>query len=52
MFGRDTGFAGEWRDALFVADWASGTILAVFLEPDGSSIKGKSEVFARLGRCR
>jgi hypothetical protein len=35
IFGYDTGFHAPWRSALFVADWAYGTIQAVHLEQIG-----------------
>src|SRR6185295_14701913 len=41
-----TAFPAPWKQALFACDWAYGRIHAVFLEPEGASYRGRSEVFA------
>lgn len=46
VFGTGTGFPPPWKGALFACDWAYGRILAVHLEPEGSSFRGRHEVFA------
>ncbi len=46
-FGTDARFPEPWRSALFVCDWAFGTMYAVHLSPDGASWRGDAEVFAR-----
>ncbi|MEM6691311.1 MAG: L-sorbosone dehydrogenase [Planctomycetota bacterium] len=45
-FGYGTKFPAKYENALFIGDWSYGNIHAVTLEPDGSSYKGKYEVFA------
>jgi putative heme-binding domain-containing protein len=40
-------FPGEWSEALFVADWAYGTLYAVHLSPHGATLAGELELFAR-----
>ncbi|TDJ68673.1 MAG: hypothetical protein E2O39_12805, partial [Planctomycetota bacterium] len=45
-FGKGTSFPARYRRALYVLDWAYGTIFAVHLEPDGASFKASYEPFA------
>ena len=45
-FGYGTAFPTNYQDALYVADWAYGTIYAVHLESEGASYKATSEAFA------
>ena len=45
LFGWKTFFPEPWRDALFVADWAYGTLYAVHLENRGASYGGHYEPF-------
>ncbi len=45
--GARTHFPPPWRDALFAADWAFGTIYAVHLEEAGATYRGEVEPFAR-----
>jgi len=45
LFGWRTFFPEPWRDALFVADWAYGTLYAVHLEDRGASYGGRYEPF-------
>jgi putative heme-binding domain-containing protein len=40
-------FPASYRDALFALDWSYGRILAVHLQPNGSSYVGAAEVFLR-----
>jgi putative heme-binding domain-containing protein len=44
-FGTRSRFPLNWRGALFMADWAYGRIIAVHLQPQGSSYTGKAEHF-------
>jgi len=46
-FGYGAHFPRKYHDALFVADWAYGTIWAVHLTPDGASYAAESEPFAK-----
>jgi putative heme-binding domain-containing protein len=46
-FGTKSNFPPEYRKALFICDWAYGRIIAVHLEPKGSSYVGRPEVFLR-----
>jgi putative heme-binding domain-containing protein len=46
-FGYGAHFPRKYHDALYVADWAYGTIWAVHLTPDGASYSATSEPFAR-----
>jgi len=45
-FGYHSNFPSPWRERLFAADWAYGRILAVELDPKGSSYAGSWQVFA------
>ncbi|MCH2106503.1 MAG: DUF1080 domain-containing protein [Planctomycetes bacterium] len=45
-FGYGAAFPTNYQDALYVADWAYGTIYAVHLESEGASYKATSEAFA------
>ena len=45
-FGYGASFPSKYQEALFVADWAYGTIYAVHLEPSGASYTASSEAFA------
>ncbi len=45
LFGTGTSFPAPWRETLFVADWAYGTLHAVHLEDRGGSYGGTSEPF-------
>ena len=45
-FARGSRFPSPWRERLFVGDWAYGRILAVELDPSGSSYTGSWQVFA------
>jgi putative heme-binding domain-containing protein len=44
-FGTRSKFPQKYRRALFIADWSYGRILAIHLEPDGASYRGKIEPF-------
>lgn len=44
-FGTGSHFPSPYRDALFIADWTFGRILAVGLEPDGASFRASVEPF-------
>jgi len=44
-FGTKSHFPAPYNDALFIADWAYGRVLAVHLKPLGSSYTGSSELF-------
>jgi putative heme-binding domain-containing protein len=44
-FGTRSRFPLPYRRALFIADWAYGRILAIHLEPEGSSYRGRIESF-------
>jgi putative heme-binding domain-containing protein len=44
-FGESKQFPPPYSEALFIADWAYGRILAVHLEPNGASYTGRSELF-------
>ena len=46
VFGRRGKFPGKWRDALFMADWQHGRILAAWFNPDGASYTATDELFA------
>lgn len=46
IFGRRGGFPGKWRDALYMADWQHGRILAAWFTPDGASYTATDELFA------
>jgi putative heme-binding domain-containing protein len=45
-FGYHSNFPSPWRERLFAGDWAYGRILAVELDPQGSSWSGSWQVFA------
>ena len=45
-FGYHSNFPSPWRERLFAGDWAYGRILAVELDPQGSSYGGSWQVFA------
>jgi putative heme-binding domain-containing protein len=45
VFGRRGRFPGRWREALYMADWQHGRILAAFLAPAGASYTATDEVF-------
>ncbi len=45
-FGYHSNFPSPWRERFFAADWAYGRILAVELDPKGSSYEGSWQVFA------
>ena len=45
LFGTGSYFPSNYRDALFICDWAYGRILAVHLKPNGSSYHASSEPF-------
>lgn len=42
-FGYGAKFPARYTDALFVADWSYGKLLAVHLRPDGASYRGERE---------
>lgn len=44
-FGYDAAFPRQYRMALYLCDWAFGTIYAVHFTPSGASYKAKSEPF-------
>jgi putative heme-binding domain-containing protein len=44
-FGTRSKFPEVYRRALFIADWAYGRILAIHLQPDGASYRGRIEPF-------
>jgi len=44
-FGTRSHFPHPYNDALFVADWAYGRVLAVHLKPQGASYSARSELF-------
>ncbi|MGI8603658.1 MAG: DUF7133 domain-containing protein [Verrucomicrobiales bacterium] len=44
-FGYHSHFPPNYREALFIADWAYGRILAIHLTPKGASYAGTSELF-------
>jgi putative heme-binding domain-containing protein len=44
-FGNAKQFPPPYDEALFIADWAYGRVLAVHLEPSGASYSGYSELF-------
>ena len=44
-FGTRSHFPEKWRRALFIADWAYGRIVAVHVEPEGASWRGRTEPF-------
>lgn len=44
-FGYGTDFPKRHREALFMADWSYGRIIAVHLTPDGASYRGEQETF-------
>lgn len=46
VFGDRSAFPGRWREALFMADWQHGRILAVWLTPRGASYTAVDELFA------
>jgi len=46
-FGTQADFPQPWRDVLFAADWAYGTIYAIDLEPRGASFVGSARPFVR-----
>lgn len=46
-FGTDINFPRPYSNALFVLDWSYGRIIAVHLEPYGSSYAADAEVFLR-----
>jgi len=46
VFGRRGTFPGKWRDALYMADWQHGRILAAWFTPDGASYSATDELFA------
>ena len=46
IFGRRGAFPGKWRDALYMADWQHGRILAAWFTPDGASYSATDELFA------
>jgi putative heme-binding domain-containing protein len=46
VFGRRGTFPGKWRDALYMADWQHGRILAAWFTPDGATYTGTDELFA------
>ena len=45
VFGTGSHFPANYRDALFICDWAYGRILAVHLKPNGASYRASSELF-------
>ena len=46
VFGRRGSFPGKWRDALYMADWQHGRILAAWFSPDGATYTATDELFA------
>jgi len=44
-FGTHSRFPRRYQEALFIADWAYGRILAVHLTPNGASYSARSELF-------
>lgn len=46
VFTTKTNFPDPYRSALLINDWTYGRIVAVWLEPDGSSYRGRIEPFA------
>jgi putative heme-binding domain-containing protein len=45
-FGYHSSFPAPWRERFFAGDWAYGRILAIELDPQGSSWTGSWQVFA------
>ena len=46
VFGTDSRFPAEYREALFMADWQHGRILATTVTPEGASYTAVDRVFA------
>jgi putative heme-binding domain-containing protein len=46
-FGTGTRFPADYRDALFILDWAYGRILAVHLAPRGGGYRARAETFLK-----
>ena len=46
-FGTRSHFPADYKKAFFILDWTYGRILAVHLAPNGSSYRGRAEVFLR-----
>ena len=46
VFGRRGSFPGKWRDALYMADWQHGRILAAWFTPAGATYTATDELFA------
>lgn len=44
-FGTGSRFPAPYNDALFIADWAYGRVLAIHLKPKGASYTAASELF-------
>lgn len=49
VFGTGSQFPPRYRQALFMADWQHGRILAVTLQPDGASYTAEDQLFAEGG---
>ena len=49
VFGRRGGFPGRWREALSMAGWQHGRILAAFLTPAEATYTATAELF--VVRC-
>ena len=47
VFGTHSSFPEPWRSSFFIGDWSYGRVLAVELEPDGSTYTGTVRDFAR-----
>ncbi len=46
-FGTHSKFPEPYRRALYALDWTYGRIMAVHLDPDGASYRGRSEAFVK-----
>ncbi|MGI8603358.1 MAG: c-type cytochrome [Verrucomicrobiales bacterium] len=46
-FGTNSNWPGKWHRAFYAMDWTYGRILAVHLQPQGSSHHGKPEEFVK-----
>lgn len=44
-FAYESNFPGRWKEALFIADWSYGRLLAIHLKPKGAGYTGEKETF-------
>ena len=49
-FGYGAKFPAKYQKALFICDWTFGTMYALHLEPDGSTLQGREGRVPRRGR--